>query len=231
MTETNEEQRTPGFQRTLLSKLIAAGVFVAIGTVAVFYSMRVCQDCEIKPAETQQLADAEGQSEDQPATELSKAPVADLQVKPVSAKSTTAGLPPISNSSKSQNSGPPTTQPNRLTSLTPAPETKAGSNNSKPAVANPLPPNRVTTQRPPSKSFVPTVQSEDSTNNSSNNRNCSPSHCSFLPPIRQATIRMRALNVFNSCQTGMRILLPERWKIRNRREKKFRRKLATLCAI
>ena len=149
MTETNEDQRTPGFQRALIGKLIAVGIFVALGTVAVFYSMRACQNCDVVE-NSDLVAGAENLAEKTAGT----ASPSGLKLKPVSTGNAT--LPPVISSSKNGNN-----RPERFASLAQNTSTRktAGSDNS--FGANQLLPKRVTTQRPPSKSFKPPAQTPD----------------------------------------------------------------------
>ena len=45
VTSESTDERSPGFKRSLTGKLVAAGIFVLLGTVAVAYSMNYCRTC------------------------------------------------------------------------------------------------------------------------------------------------------------------------------------------
>ena len=167
INETNEEQRTPGFQRALVGKLIAVGIFVALGTVAVFYSMKACKNCEVTGEPDDQIAALEenepSESSDDlaaPVTSLSDVSTSksNLNIKPVSASSKSS-LPPITNPSKLQTPNDRAKRPERFASKSANDKSSFGGNQ--------LIPKRVTAQRPPSKTFKPATQEIGSSSNNS----------------------------------------------------------------
>lgn len=79
MAESSEE-RSPGFKKSLIGKLVAVGIFVAFGTVAVAWSMRACKNC----VEPEQVAEADSDPADPAATDSPVEADQKLALKPVS---------------------------------------------------------------------------------------------------------------------------------------------------
>ena len=131
MSESSDE-RSPGFNRSLIKKLVAAGVFVVLGTVGVSYFMNYCRDCREKELAGLEQADLEieepGEGDSQP-----------------SASSKTLALKPVSEQKPPQLDTPPAPSTRSTSSFSP---TAPGSSDHS---FNPSTTSKSTP--PPSKSF------------------------------------------------------------------------------
>ena len=135
MSETSDE-RSPGFNRSLIKKLVAAGVFVVLGTIGVAYYMNYCRDC--REREIAALDDANVKIEE---------PTDNPQDEGGSSSKTLA-LKPVSEQKPPQLNQPPVVAPQTTNSFSAAPKQKTSGGSFKPSTSSDS-----KSGLPPSKSF------------------------------------------------------------------------------